>query len=59
MSADLDGVEVNRVSPVYLLEEESQVFPQDPHGLQYLGVFPDIPFIKAKGHVRNIHGSNL
>jgi hypothetical protein len=59
MSADLDGVEVNRVSPVYFLEEESHVFSQDPHALQSLGVFPDIPFIKAKGHVRNIHGSNL
>ena len=51
MSDNLDGLEVNRVSPVYFLEQKSHVFSQDPHGLQSLGVFLDSPFIKANRHV--------
>ena len=51
MSDNRDGLEVNRVSPVYFPKEISHVFSQDPHGLQSLGVFFDIPFIESKRHV--------
>lgn len=58
MSDNLGGFEVNRVSPVYFLEEISHVFSQDPHGLQSLGVFLDIPFIESKRHVGIIRSDN-
>jgi len=51
MSDNLDRPEGLRVSPAYFPEQKSHVFSQDPHGLQSLGVFPDIPFVKAKRHV--------
>lgn len=43
---------------LYFLEQKSHVFSQDPHGLQSLGIFLDIPFIEAKRHVGIIRPDN-